>query len=574
MNSKSFLADHKKVLALTLILTFIYQLILSFQGFDLCDEGDALTFYQQIFKCPSSIEFQLSRYLGGVVGGTWNILFGFGGIISFRILTIFVLILTIYFTSLSLKKVIHPLMIPVATSMVLLLNNYGIMVFFHNHLTALLAAIAVYFLLQGLNRNRPWHIFTAVAICGINIFARIPNVTLLALGLLLFIDYYYNKNIQRLGRNILLSIAGLAVGIGVVFLLMCLLGQEQIFTQTVFYNLLFNGTRSDSSHNLGNLLNTYLVNYQHIFIYLSVFVFALGFFSFIYRFYKRRWEKIIVAVLYCFIIIAFSLFAFDCEKYYAIILFPLILSCYADRKNKTIILLNAASLIVLFCMPLGSDVGVLNMGYFSVWPATFTAVAHVYRFIQFRLQKNDSSFRALFILFYVLFCVYGLYVVSRNAYYDRGARWEKLYRVNNDKCTVFTSKDKVKVMDDLLSELGKYVHKGDYLFCFESLPMIHYLTETKPYIGNPWTWGYDSDNFARHLKQSSETIPLPVVLRQKCQPMGGYWTTVYPAEPANPLATKAGTLRSFEQFLKDNQYSVVWENDLFQIYLPPNLLNK
>jgi len=568
---QKILTDYKKVLFLTLLLTFIYQLILSFQGFDLCDEGDALTFYQQIFKCPSSVEFLFTRYLGGVAGGIWNIIFGFGGILSFRILTILVLVLTIYFTSLSLEKTIHPLMIPVAASMVLLLNNYGIMVFFHNHLTALFAAIAVYFLLQGLNRNRPWYLFTAAMVLGINIFSRIPNIALLALGLLLFIDYYYHKNKQLLGRNILVSIAGLAVGIVVVFLIMFLFGHSRLFVDTVFHNLLSNGTSNDGPHNFKGLIYTYLGNYYQISKYLAIFISFLIFFRFNYRFYQQKWRKASVVISYSILIVVFSLYAFNCEKYYAIILFPIIFSCYIDRANKSIILLDAASLIVMFCMPLGSDVGVLNMGYFSVWLPTFTSVAHVYRFVRLKVQKNDGSYRVFFVVFYILYCVYGLYVVSRNAYYDRGARWEKRYRANNDKFTVFTSKDKAQAMDVLLSELGKYVHKGDYLFCFESLPMIHYLTETKPYIGCAWVWGYDSNNFISHLKNSAETIPLPVVVRQKCQPMGGYWTVPYVSPPTNPLATKERTLNYFENFLDVNRYVLAWENDLFQIYIPPTL---
>jgi len=573
--NKGFFTDYKKVLIITLLLTFIYELILSFQGFDLCDEGDALTFYRQIFKCPSSIEFQLPRYLGGVVGGVWNIVFGFGGIFSFRILTILALLLTIYFTSESLKKIIHPLMIPVATSLVLLMNNYGIMVFFHDHLTALLAAIATYFLLKGLNLNRPKYLFAAAMFCGINIFARIPNVTLLALGLLLFIDYSYNKNKRWLGRNILVSIAGLAAGTGIVILIMFLLGHTQLFFQTVFSNLLSNGTSGNGPHNFRGLINIYLINYHHILIYLAIFVFVLTFFTFNYRFYTQKWKKAIVIISYSILIIVFSLYAFNCEKYYAIILFPLIISCYADRKSKAIILLNAASLIVMFFMPLGSDAGVLNMGYYSVWLPTFAAAAHVYRFIQYKIQKDDNSYRVFFLAFYVLYCVYGLYVVSRNAYYDRGARWEKLYRADNDKFTVFTTKEKAQAMNVLLSELGKYVHKGDYLFCFESLPMIHYLTETKPYTGNPWVWGYDANNFIRHLKKSVETIPLPVVLRQKCQPMAeGYWTVPYISPQGTPLATNEKKLAFFEKFLDGNGYTIAWENDLFQIYIPPNLLSQ
>ena len=565
--------NYKKALILSLIATVVYGFLLSFQGFDLCDEGAALTVYQQIFKCPSSVEYQFVYYLGGVVGGLWNILFGFGGILSFRVLTIIVLVFTIYFTSRSLKGFINPLMIPVATSMGLLMNNFGIMVFFHDYLSALLTVVAVYFLLQGLKLNRPRYLFTAALICGINIFTRIPNIALLSLGVLLFIDYYYIKNIRLLGKNILFCIAGLITGVGAIFLLMYLLGHERLFVHTVFSNLFFKGVSADSPHNLHNLFHTYLNQYQQIFIYLSVFVFILAFFPYIYRYYKRKWQKGIVIIFYVFLIIIFILFAFDPLKYYAIILFPIILSFYIDRKNKSIILLNAASLIVLFFQPLGSDVGVMNMGYFSVWLATFTSVAHVYRFIRFQMLKNNYSYRLFFVLFYILFCIYGLYVVSRNAYNDRGPRWEKLYRAHNDKFTVFTSKAKTEAMDVLLSELGKYVHKDDYLLCYESLPMIHYLTETKPYMGNPWVWVYDSDNFILHLKNSEKTIPLPVVVRQKCQPsFGGNWTTLAPViQRTDPLYKAFYNDKrndAFDEFLERNRYTIIWENELFQIYLP------
>ena len=566
--------SHKKALALTLIATAVYGLLLSFQGFDLCDEGAALTVYQQIFKCPSSVEYQFVYYLGGVVGGVWNTLFGFGGILSFRILTIIVLIFTIYFTSRSLKGFINPMMLPVATSMVLLMNSFGIMVFFHDYLSALLTVIIVYFLLQGLKLNRPVYLFTAALFCGINIFTRIPNIVLLALGILLFIDYFYTKNIRLLGKNILFSMAGLIAGIGAVFLLMYLLGHERLFIQTVFSNLFLIGASADNPHNLQNLFQTYLSQYKLLFIYLSVFVFILTFFSYIYRFYKYKWQKGFVIILYIFVMFTFSIFALEPVKYYGIILFPIILSFYIDSKNKSIILLNAASLIVAFFQPLGSDFGVLNMGYFSVWLATFTSVAHVYRFIRFQMLKNNYSYSLFFVLFYILFCIYGLYVVSRDPNDDRGPRWEKLYRAQNKKITVFTSKGKAEAMDILLSELGKYVHKDDYLLCYESLPMIHYLTDTKPYIGNPWIWVYDSDNFIRHLKKSEETIPLPVVVRQKRQlSFDGYWiTSVSAIQRTDPLYNafyNNKRAETFEKFLADNQYTIVWENALFQIYLPP-----
>jgi hypothetical protein len=193
------------------------------------------------------------------------------------------------------------------------------------------------------------------------------------------------------------------------------------------------------------------------------------------------------------------------------------------------------------------------------------------------MKEGSKSYCIFAIIFCSLYAIYGLRAASRNAYFDRGSRWEKRFRADNDKFTVFTSEAKAKIIDELLSELGKYVKKDDYLLCFESLPMIHYLTETKPYMGSPWVWCYDPDGFMKNLEMATVHIPLPVVLRQKCQPVGGLWTKpaseMFPPNCENELYNryfyKQPVLDYFDKFLKDNRYQIVWENDLFSIYAIP-----
>ncbi|MDR3217856.1 MAG: glycosyltransferase family 39 protein [Dysgonamonadaceae bacterium] len=572
---KQILSSQKGMLALTLVFGFIYEAILSLQGFDLCDEGSALTVYQQIFTCPSSVEYQFLYYLGGVVGGVWQILFGFGGILSFRIFTVITLVLTIYFTWLTVKDYIAPVVIPIAVFLVLLMSNFGIMVFFHDYLTALLVAVSAYWILKGLHSGDYRALFWGALFCGVNIFTRIPNISMLALAGLLFIDFYYERNSKRFWKNILYSAAGLLAGIGLVLLLMLILGHLDIFTQSVFDNLFSKGSHADSPHNFSKLLTVYVRNYVHIALYTLVFAGSVFLFSRVYNRFNSKWIKAAAIICFSCVAITVSLFAFNNEKYYALILSPLLVSCYIDRKNKSIILLNVASLIIMFCLPLGSDVGVMNMGYFCVWLAGFMAVHHVYRLIHYKVRRKNNSYLVLFSVFYFLYVGYGLYVVSRNAYYDRGSRLEKRFRAKNDKFTVFATEEKVKEIDILLSELAKYVKKGDYLFCFESLPMIHYLTETKPYIGNPWVWVYDPDAFRKHLDKSVVEIPLPVVVRQKCQPIGGYWTTNFTHHKtdidknAYDYFYKMESINYFEKFLADNRYRITWENDLFVIYTLP-----
>jgi hypothetical protein len=571
---RSLFSDYNKTLWATISLAFVYCLILSFQGFDLCDEGFSLTAYQQIFNCPRSIELQFVYYFGILLGGIWNVLFGFGGILSFRILGVITIALTIYFTALSLRDFVKPVVIPIATFLVLFMNNFGMMVFFHNYLTALLVSISVYYLLKGLNSKNFTALFLGAFFCGVNIFSRTPNITMLALGLLLIVDYGYEKDIKVLFKNILYCVLGLISGIGIVLIIMLTLGHFGIFMDNVFDVIIDVGTKSNSTHNFRTLLNTYIGNYEQIFRSLCIFVFAVMFFAFAYDFHKTKWTKLLLLFFYSFIIIAFSLFAFNNEKYYALILFPLVISCYQDRKNKSIIFLNVAALITMFFLPFGSDNGVLNMGYFSVWIASFVSVFHVCRFVDYNRKKQTYSYQVFLTLFYALFIFYGLYVTSRNAYNDRGSRWEKLYKANNPKFTVYASQSKTNVIDDLLTELNKYVKKDDYLICFESLPMIHYLTETRPYLGTSWLWGMGPDKFREQLEIAKSATLLPVVLKQKCQPIGGYWTVPARTDDVSDAAKRTyayfydqSFIDYFEKFLTENNYQVVWENELFEIYV-------
>ncbi len=563
------LPSEKKIIFFTLLATFIYELALCFQGFNLTDEGYALTAYQQIFNNPSSIGSHFIYYLTDIAGGIWNFFFGCKGIVSFRIFNIIIVILTIYFTYLSTKKLIKPIIVPMATCAVLLMHNYGIIIFHHNYFTALLVSIAVYFIHKGLCSNSRLSLFTGAFIVGINIFTRISNVTMLSLGILLLIGYCYEKNGKTLVYNILYSISGLIAGIISVILLMYCLGHLDIFRQTL--SDLFNeGSTSNSTHGLNILAGIYINNYINIYTSLAIYVFSVFFCVWLHSISGNVYTRIAVVGLYSLVMICFILNAFNCEKYYAVILFPILVSCWIDRKEKSIILINYASLIILFFLPLGSDHGVRNMGPYCVWLASFMSVWHVYRFINYQKKKKNNAWRILSLAFGILYIVYGLYFVSRYAYYDRGSRLEKCYRANNPKFTVYTSKERAKAMEELLSALHLFVGKGDTLFCFESLPMVHYLTETIPYMENPWPWTYNPENFRKHLHKACKTTGLPVVLRQKCQPLDGYgnWTV-----PDTGLLYNASWFYQqertgcFEQFIRENNYKVAWENELFIIYI-------
>jgi hypothetical protein len=390
-----------------------------------------------------------------------------------------------------------------------------------------------------------------------------------ALGLLILVDYYYQKDLKILSKNILYAIVGFIGGVATVLVLMFMCGHWEIFKDAITLVLSMGGS-GENSHSIGKLINTNIGNYITICKYLVAFVFTTVCFAFLFRFSHKKWMKIGCAIGYSILILFFVMKGSDLitniMRYYAIILFPLIASYFVDYRNKTIILLNTASLIILFFLPLGSDFGVGNMGYYSIWLATFVSAGHIYRYIQYQINtKRNYVYLVFGWCFFTLYIGYGVYAASRTAYGDSGSRLKKCYRANNDKFSIFTTTKKVDELNKLLSVLNKYVQKNDYLLCFESLPMVHYLTDTRPYVGTAWPWVYDSEIFKFYLEKSIQKNSLPVVLRHKKLLIWGDWVDEIPDEDS--FVYNRNRVRHFENFLLDYNYKLVWENDLFAIHI-------
>ena len=62
-----------------IVLLALWQLVIAAFGVDLCDTGYYLTFFDNIFKAPDSVEYNFMYYLSGVAGGVLNALLPAGG---------------------------------------------------------------------------------------------------------------------------------------------------------------------------------------------------------------------------------------------------------------------------------------------------------------------------------------------------------------------------------------------------------------------------------------------------------------------------------------------------------------
>ena len=574
-------------------MSMLWNLAVGAQGFDMLDEGWSLTAYQQVFSDPESVSYQFLYYLTDIIGGAWELAFGCGGIYAYRVLT--AILLTI--NALLAFHLMRPYMPRSALLLGILASyacsDYGIMVFYHNYLTALLATVAVCLMVRALTTHSLPCMTAAAAVIAINIFSRLPNVSFLAL-LLVLIPYYIYNGAPKTLRMAAAAALGLPLGVALVVAVMLLIGHNHlpIFLQAIADG---NSAASDpgSSHNLAAMAATYLRIYCHVFTH--------GIFSNTYTVYQLG-TPLFLAVILC------------------------------RRYPPALVYMATLILLAMHLQPLGSDFGIQNMGENSIYLATPFAFGIVARWLKANHCQPDShssqrsqcltdtpvshssqrsqcltdspvshsgqrsqcltdtqspkhftafthnlpsslypTLSHLAILFALLFILRGIKHISHQCYFDEGPRTQKRFLPDNPLATTFTTAENCRQLNDILHHIQPYVKPGDTILCFQNMPALHYLTRTRPYLRNAWPWSYDPGNMDRKFRDAQQRhTKLPVVIREKT--MVPRWTVPYPAwddtHSTDNYFHKNHKVQLIQQFLATHHYTVVWQNDVCQLLIP------
>ena len=135
---------------------------------------------------------------------------------------------------------------------------------------------------------------------------------------------------------------------------------------------------------------------------------------------------------------------------------------------------------------------------------------------------------------------------------------------------IFTTKERAIVVQELLDKLDNVVKSDGHLLAWESTPMLHFLTKTKPYLYNSWPDLYTHSSFEKALKKAErERAKLPIIVRAKSQTRISRWpkerVEFKDFESNDEIANRT----SINKFIEDNRYSLLWENDFFEILVPP-----
>lgn len=559
----------KKYKAITIgfiSLLFFFRILLCFQGFDFTDEGWVLTFYKYIYTNPEVCTYQFVYYFAGIIGGTFELFFDKGGILYFRFLTVIVEFLILYLLYRLLKEDIPIYLILLSYTIILFSQEFGIIVLHHNLLSGLLLVLSASFLSNAVFENAKHYLIFSGIFFVLFGFSRLPNFLVVIFIGLFFVGYLFKTNNFN-SRNVFKKSKelfwGYGFGLFIILLLLLILEHFDILKVSIL-EILDKGKAdsSSSAHNFNKLIWDGFYAWKSIFKTVLVFI-TIQILIIRHVNYKR--SKIVFILAFATII---WLFVYFIEPNLSAICGLFILgsiNLFLVGSSPKILFLNVIALITLLINPLGSD------GYFNMIPWSMYLIGPLSfygYYLRFKEEENylyAAVIGTAVILFFLL--SFG-YTTLYNGYFDKGHRLNKRFPITSSKSKyIWTTKSKSDLTNSLVVAINSHVPKDASVIAYNSLPMLHYLTNHKPAIPNSWVWVYDVSSLKRKLdKISDETKDIYIVV-QKFQSIyhndGSFegLSDTLTDTWRNPLNKR----KIFAEFVLSRNYKVIFEDDNCQI---------
>lgn len=534
----------------------VIQLPLLFIGIDLADTGFYMTFYDQIFKAPGSVEYNFMYYLTGIVGGVWHAVWP--GIFSLRVLGMLVNLWTVWVLTRMIPDW-RPVMLSVA---IILFGLYiSPLTFNYDTLTSALTVTGLCFLLRTGDRGWKWPLFAGI-VMGVNVFSRISNIA--GLG---YILYYFIGAIWQ-GRRRLNGafwyLVGWLSGVGMVILLIVCLGHLDIFVSNIRELFLIAGSSGgEASHGLGNLIAAQIMAWYRVLKFTCVTGVLLMAFLWIRKICILR----VLRIVTMFVIVIVGLYVIYRSSPVTVAAGISLVGCvaaFANSRNHYLWDVAICGLLMMFIMPLGSDGGIYNNGTLMAWLSLTAAMAYFVGGKNIKVSWLVPGFGVSAVLT-CAFCLIMMAHVARNGvYFDDSCIGDKLVKISGQ--TAYTSEQRGRLVDSLVLDLNRYVQPGDTLMVYGSGATLNYLTQTRPWLGCSWPEQFMASSL-RHRLDTAKGRPVIAIL--KFNTIGSYF-----GNPSMDYA-KGGDENIYHNriksgvvydFLENNDYRPVYNDEYIVVY--------
>lgn len=522
-----YIADRRLRLPALLLIGAIMQFPAIFCGFELCDSGFYMTFYDNIFTNPEDVGYNFMYYLSGVAGGAVSSLTG-GSILAMRVFGALCNLLCIccLWRMLRGERGFTPLLL---TVILVTAGAWGTPLTFYNDImTVTLALISLMLLTSGLfleNGDMPEKdrdktarktymlLLLSGAVAGLNTLTRMPNV--LEILFVAIIPLCASRGRTRLTA---LWLAGWLSGLGAGLLGAALAGHLPILAATI-RDLTATATTpgAESSHGLSSLIHAQISSWATI-VRMTLKLIGL---AVIYGIAARAAGKYYakypcvmpavrrgVAAVLC-IIAAWMLARADIMTALTAIS---LLGCgraFSDTRLRTA---AVAALLMILILPLGSDNGIYNAGTIILWYALAVSLTLLCR-------RHGTAAATAIAVVLAASCVAGL--VRGGTYFDDTPLADMKGRIDSPSARgITTSPARARRVNAMLGLLRNEVSPGDTLLVYGSAPMINHLTSTVPAIGCSWPELLSPAMLSEKLDTHT---PPPYIMMMKFKTLGAGW---------------------------------------------------
>jgi len=530
----------------------IIPLLYVMRGLDVTDTGFVATNQRLFFGHPEHVSYWFHLYLTNLIGAVYDSAFGSLGIVSMKLASVAIFLLTATLIYKTYRGMIakHLVLLIIAISSFFFFAD-KINIIHYNNLSALFCVAICYFLYAGFFEGKKICFIVAGSFVSIAFFTRLPN----CLFVLLF--FCVPKKITI--RAFLLFALGALVSGAIVVGIMRALGHTQLYIDSL--RSLFE-TTSNTETKYGSLHIVKRSARITIFAVLRAasFLLACGAAAFMAGFIPKRLPRLLALIslsaILPFAFRGFGVISITAGLSYILTIASLFLP--DDGKKARLISLSLLGSCAIFFLSVGSDTGLDVSTY--VFPfalpamyAILTGLRPIVKGKSFELSKGLS---VIFIS-----CLVCLSVASFDEVYRDHSRHDSL-ATDSQIGWVLTGSTRARVLDSTIREIRQRIPEGSELLVWDSAGLIHYATNTLPWLDNPWPVLYGSDTannglLAEMLEKKAATGNLAPVLLAKKNPRGGGW----PEVSGQPVF-----LDIITPFLEKNEYTPVWENDGFILY--------
>jgi|GEM_PF-4142636 len=605
-------AKNRWIETLSILVIGIYPFLFIRHGIDFTDFGFLLTNYLFIFDSPENVQYGFGYWLTYVIGGLILKLSNPYGALFIRIAYAITIVLTSWMSFKILKPIIKPrLLLPVlALSTLVITNNLIETWLSYNNLTSLIFVLAALFLLKDTEQPKIKYFIIGFLI-GSSIFIRFPNIimTVLPVVYLLFEKYYHEKKTIWIVYGYIWYFAGTIVAFVLSYILMYLLGHETYYLnglyglstaigevgtgtsgKVLFRVFLFGNFKLlvkalfifawvlilFKSFNISGLKRI-----KSIFIFLKVagvgvvllFVFKLEWswinltivflLPLLARFIQLvKGRKLLYVLSSIFLLISLLIaFRYSSESsswkslpvLYAILLYKCIM---LFRRGDDSLKYYVVGLALLLITPIGSSLGLYN-SYLGMWialPLSLWVIYDEIGRINIKWEKNNKIAKGVYIIFLVILVSISSVVHDYQHTWRDASKSELNSEFNNSNINhLLTTKFNVDTTTELLAELDKHVDNGESIIAYNEIPIVHYMTETKPFLNNPWPQLVSPSYINTILDSSFSNIEeYPVIVRK-----------LGPEEW--PTNGKIGTISKMDDYFFELGYLTIWQNGRYKI---------